>query len=90
MGDGSEHRYVLLGPFIPPDVVGPQDDIHRAAKEWRPRGRYELWELKPASSAGEVDSPGSRAAAEGHELSASPKPRAEDGGGHSDLKFCLR
>lgn len=58
MGDGSEHRYSLLGPFPSPDVVSPQDDMYRAAKEWWPRGRYELQELRSTSSAVQVDSQG--------------------------------
>lgn len=32
MRDGSEHSDVLLAPFWPLDVVGPQGDIYRAAK----------------------------------------------------------
>ena len=46
MGDGSEHRYALLSPFRPTDVVGPQDDTYLAAKEREPRGRSELQELQ--------------------------------------------
>lgn len=33
VADGSEHQNTLLGSFLPPDVVGPQDDTHTAAKE---------------------------------------------------------
>lgn len=33
MRDGSEHSDVLLGPFLPLDVVGPQGDVYGAAKE---------------------------------------------------------
>ena len=39
VGDGSEHRDVLLRAFQCPDVVGPQDDIHLTAKERGPRGK---------------------------------------------------
>lgn len=39
MGDGSEHRDVLLGAFQSPDVMSPQDDIYLAAKEREPRGK---------------------------------------------------
>lgn len=33
MGDSSEHRDVLLGPFLPLDVVSSQGDIYETAKE---------------------------------------------------------
>lgn len=85
MADSSAHRYALLGPFLHPDVVGPQDDIYSAAKEWWLRGRYELHELKSASSAGQVRGQSSKTAAEESEgtgrlwaeislPSVSPKP----------------
>ena len=39
MGDGSEHRDVLLRAFQCPDVVGPQGDINLAVKGKEPRGK---------------------------------------------------
>lgn len=33
MGDSSEHRDVLLGPFLSLDVVSSQGDIYGTAKE---------------------------------------------------------
>lgn len=70
MADGSEHRQALLGPFLLPDVVGPEDDIYSAAKKWL-RGRYELHVLKPTSCAGQVRAQSSRTAAEGSERTRS-------------------
>lgn len=64
MADGSEHRQALLGPFLSPDVVGPQDDIYSSAKKWWLRDRYELHVLKSTSCAGQVRTQGSKTASE--------------------------
>ena len=67
MADGSEHRSVLLGSFLPPDVVGPQDDGDRTAKERWPRGRCEPQELSPQALQARWMAQGGKTAAEGTE-----------------------
>ena len=64
---GSEHRFALLGALQRPDVVGAQDDIYRAAKERRPRGKCEAQELGPPALQGRRTTQGGETVAEGIE-----------------------